>query len=146
MCLFGQHVVPLHIMTSGYISTQLSNVYSDALPSPIVIITISQNDHFAQTKSKNVKCKFLNVFSKVNLTLLLICLYCECMFIKSNTLTSQGVMNIPASWATIMLYFFVSYSNWMFSPHRRNARHLGEGEDPLTQCVRQGGEELIFMF
>lgn len=27
--------------------------------------------------------------------------------------------------------------------HRRNARHLGEEEDPLTQCVRQGGEEPI---
>lgn len=28
--------------------------------------------------------------------------------------------------------------------YRRNARHLGEDEDPLTQCVRQGGEELKY--
>lgn len=53
--------------------------------------------------------------------------------------TLQGVMSIGDFWATNNLFTVIS----CLFLYRRNARHLGEDEDPLTQCVRQGGEELI---
>lgn len=42
-------------------------------------------------------------------------------------------------------YVFVCHNLHLFL-YRRNARHLGEDEDPLTQCVRQGGEEPKTLF
>lgn len=61
-----------------------------------------------------------------------------CLFIMSNIwnvkyVKSIATFRILAGYTcsiTVMLCVFL---------YRRNARHLGEDEDPLTQCVRQGG-------
>lgn len=64
-------------------------------------------------------------------------------FVLCNTSGLQDVMNIGASWSNYRVEVHILI--FLFFLYRRNARHLGEDEDPLTQCVRQGGEEPIYL-